>query len=340
MAKLGNVRQLNPKTAKLNPYETIFTFLEEKGQNSINTKKTYERSIRDFFRTMRNKELKDLNPEDLIFTKNQIKSYRVQLKNIYKGSTVNNAITAIKECYKELEDDGFDVHYSWFDVGRYNEKDSESWDSLTHSEIIEILTLLLPTRKGKEKALLVRLAYATAFRKTSLLTMKWDQIELIDGIYFVRVIGKGDKLSYKKISDELYEELMAHKANQKEGTEKIFQLTDKTIDRMMSFIVENMDFGTRRIVFHSFKNASIDEIALITNFDLKAMQQHGDHEDASTTLNSYVKKKNREDLVTVDINFKVPVEKLDELSHEELLALIKSVDRSTMIKVLKTGNLM
>jgi hypothetical protein len=131
---------------------------------------------------------------------------------------------------------------------------------------------------------------------------------------------------------------MAHKANTK--GDKIFAITPLTVSRMMNYIRENMDFGHRRIVFHSFKKASINEVNLISGGDLKAIQAHGDHTDVKTTLNSYLEDKKMEDLIAVDINTRVPLEKLQDMSKEELVQLIMSADRSTQIKLMKKAGFM
>lgn len=338
MAKLGNIVQLNSKKENKNVYATIHTYLTRRGQDSANTKKSYERSIRDFFRTMRNKEIEDLVEADLIFTKDQIESYQVALKEQYKGSTVNSTITAIRECYERLEDNGFDVSRSWFNLERYDEHDSVSYDTLTHSEVVQAIDIVSKTRKGSEKALLLRLAYATAFRKETLLTMKWNQIVEIDDVWYVKVMGKGNKWSHKKLSDDLYKSLMEFKEGSKK--EKIFELTKTTVNKMIDHIRKNMDFGERRIVFHSFKKASINEVNIISGGDIKAMQQHGDHANAGTTLNTYLAKKNLEELVVVDINTVIPVEHFDGMSKEELVGLVKGMDRNTIIKLLKRAGAM
>ncbi|MFQ3543622.1 tyrosine-type recombinase/integrase [Halobacillus rhizosphaerae] len=331
MAKLENIVHLNHKENH-NPYATILTFLNRKGQNSKNTRDTYERHIKDFFITMRNKNLKELVEEDLIFTKRQIEDYQIALKDNYKGATVNNSISALKECYKKLNDDGFPVESTWFDLERYDEHDSRSYDPFTHEEVIKVIQLVTPTRKGAEKALLVRLAYATAFRQKSLLNLKWKDIVEKNGVWYIKTLGKRNKWSHKKLSMDLYNTLMEHKTKSK--SEKIITLTKKTVQGMMDYIRSNMDFGDREIVFHSFKSASINEVEAITNGDVKAMQAHGDHSNFSTTFNNYVAKKQMEELVEVDINMKIPVEKFDELSQEELVSLIKSMDRNTQIKLL------
>jgi integrase len=326
------VVQFNPKNDK-NVWACIKTFLDRIEQNSKNTRDTYERAIRDFFRIMRNKDIEQLVEEDLIFSKPQIETYQVSLRNKFKATTVNNRISALKKCYTKLEDYGFDVKSSWFVLDRYKEYDKDSYDPMTHEEVIQSINLVSATRKGFEKGLLVRLAYATAFRRESLLELKWNDIVNRDGVWFVKTLGKGNEWDYKKISNDLYDELM----KQKEliGGDKVFQLTKKTVNKMMNYIRENIDFGDRTITFHSLKKSSINEVALITNYDLKAMQQQGNHANVTTTLNDYMAKKSLDDLVIVDINYHVPVEKFDDLSKEELVELIKNSDRSIQIKLLQ-----
>lgn len=335
MARLGNIVQINDAKISENPYSSIHTFLERKGQNSENTKDTYHRAIRDFFRTMRNKELNQLNQDDLIFTKNQIETYQIKLRSNYKSTTVNTTISAIKECYVKLEDDGFNVSSRWFELERYDEHDKESYDTLTHEEVLQAVELVSKTRKGDEKSLMLRVAYATAFRRASIQSLTWNDMFEKNGIFYIKTLGKGNKWSYKKLSSSLYNEIIEYgKKCGRSGDEKIFILTSRTIRVMMDYIRENMNFGGRWIVFHSFKKASIDEVNIITGGDIKAMQRHGDHANAMTTLNDYLSNKDMEDLVEVDTDREIPVDKFSELSHNELLELVMSMDRNTKIKML------
>lgn len=329
-----NVVQFNPKPDNdKNVWACMKTFLDRIEQNSPNTKETYERAIRDFFMTMRNKEVENLVEDDLIFTKPQVETYQVNLRKSFKSTTVNTKISAIKKCYTKLEDYGFDVKASWFDLERYDEYDKESYDPMTHEEIIKAINLVSTTRKGFEKGLMIRVAYATAFRKESIQNLTWKDIVNREGIWFLKTLGKGNKWSYKKISNDLYDELMKQK--ELVGGDKIFQLTDKTIRKMLDYIRKNIDFSDRKITFHSLKKSSINEVALITNYDLKAMQQQGDHANITTTLNDYMAKKNLDDLVIVDINYHVPVEEFENMSKEELINMLKSTDRSIQIKLLQ-----
>lgn len=328
----NNVVQLNIKNDK-NVWRCIKTFLDRAEQNSLNTRVAYEHSIREFFLTMRGKKLEDLIESDLYFTKPQIETYQVDMRNKFKSTTVNNKISALKKCYTKLEEYGFDVKTSWFTLERYKEYDKESYDPMTHEEIIKAINILSKTRKGFEKGLMIRVAYSTAFRKDSILNLKWTDIYNNEGVWFIKTIGKGNKLDNKKISNDLYEELMKQK--ELVGGEYIFRLTNKTINKMLAYIRENIDFGERKITFHSLKKSSINEVALITNYDIKAMQQQGNHASVTTTLNDYMAKKTLDDLIVVDINYKVPVEKFEELSKDELLDIIRNADRNIQIKLLQ-----
>lgn len=328
----NNVVMFNPNpNDDKNVYKAIRTFIDSK--ESANTRKNYEKHIRHFFKTMRNKDIEDLVEEDLIFTKLQIDNYYLELKKKYKGKTVNTTMACLRSLYQKLEDYEFPVKVSWFHVDRCDEHDTESYDTLSHDEVVKIIELVSKTRKGFTKALLIRIAYATAFRLSEILNLKWSDLIQRDGVWCLRALGKGNKWDIKKISPELYNLLMKHKENSK--SEYIIDLQKKSVEKMMKFIRENMDFGGRKIVFHSFRKASVDEVNLITQGNIKILQRHANHASVKTTLDTYTKKAELEDLVIVDIDYKIPEEKFDELTHEELLALVKSMDRNTKIKMLQ-----
>lgn len=330
-----NVIQFNTVDDK-NVWSCLSTFLSRAGQNSENTRMTYERAIRDFFIVMRNKDLEKLVESDLLFTKPQIETYQVNLKKQYKGTTVNNRMSALKKAYYKLEEYGFDVKSSWFDVERYDEHEKESYDSMTLAEVKEAVELVRGTRKGTEKSLFLEMAFATAFRKESLKNVTFADIYKHGDDWIVETIGKGNKKDSKKISDDLYDRVKEFKEESgRKDNEKIFVLTNKTIRGMMDYIRENIDFGRRNIVFHSLKKASINEVALKTGYDLKAMQAQGNHSNIATTLNFYMAEKNLDDMTVVDMNYNPPVEKFEDMSKEELLKMLRSAPRDVQVKLLK-----
>lgn len=327
-----NVIQFNIDDDK-NVWRCIKTFLDRVEQNSKNTRVSYEKAIRDFFLTMRGKKLEDLIEQDLIFKKPQIETYQVNLRNTFKATTVNSRMSGLKKCYTKLKEYEFNVNDSWFELDRYSEHEKDRYSPMTYNEVVKSMELVSKTRKGSEKKLLLRLAFATAFRKESLLNLKWTDLSYQDDVWVIKTLGKGNEWDYKKVSDGLYDELM----KQKEliDGEKIFQLTSKTVNKMMNHIRDNIDFGDRKITFHSLKKSSIDAVATLTNYDLKIMQRQGNHASITTTLNDYMENKKLDDLIVVDIDYNVPIEKVEELSKGKLVDLIKSLDRNSQVKLLK-----
>lgn len=314
-------------------YNSIMTFLNRKAQNSLNTSKTYRTAYKEFFLATRGKKLEDLTEQDLIFTTEEIENYQVELRERLKTSSVNTKMFALKSLYEKLQAWNYPVEPAWFDVESYDEFDKKGYDPMTHAEIVEAINIVSKTQQGKQKALLIRLAYATAFRRESLLQMKKTDIINRDGVWLVRVLGKGQRWDYKKITNDLHDELMARCA-EAEG-ERIFTLGKRTVNNMMKLIRSKIDFGERTIAFHSLKNSSVEEVRVITNNDLMAMQSHANHKDSKTTIDNYLAKKRVDDLVMVDINYHVPVEAFQELSHEELLELVMGAERNTQIRLLQ-----
>lgn len=311
--------------------------LKRKGQDSENTEKSYRKVIARFFKYKCGKDFKFLNPDDLETNRSYVVKYQTSLREQYKTSTVNHEMTILKRLYREFEENDLPVKSSWFDVERYKEYDTESYDTLSHDEVFEIIEYF--ENKGKknlQKALLVRIAYSTAFRRSTLLSLTPSNIIEREGIKYFKAYGKGNKLSYKIIDNTLSDIIDEHiKKNNIQDDEYIIQLTDRTVTRMMNEIRKQFDFGDRHIVFHSFKKASIDEVGRITGGDVKAMQIHGDHSSASTTLDSYVMRDTFEGLTPVSLESCSNVrEDLEAFSKEELLNAIEKLDRSSQFKLL------
>lgn len=316
-----------------NVYKAICSFLDSVGVESVNTKTTYETAIRDFFRNTRNKEIEFLTEDDLNFTYYEVEIYRNSLVENYKNSTINTKMVAVKRMFDKFARYEINVNTSAFDLQKLREYDTESYDMMTVEEVNRCMDIILPTRNGYAKSLLIKVAFSTALRKTVLLNLKWDNIIVNGDNYLIKTLGKGNKWSLKKIDKDLYTELMEYKAEV--GGEKVFNFSASTVQRMMDKINSEIDFGDRNITFHSFKKASIEEMGVQTNYDVKAMQRHGDHSDASTTMNIYLAQKNIENMPTISTDIKeVDLSPLNRLTKDELIDILSKVDREVQIKIL------
>ena len=335
----ANVIQFNSAQDK-NVWTCISTFFSRIEQNSKNTRVSYERSVRDFFEVTRGKSLEQLTEADLIFTKAEVERYQTRIKEQYKGTTVNNKMSAIKKVYSKLEDNEFDVRASWFDVDRYSEHEKVGYDPMTFEEVVKAVELVSGTRKGTEKALFIEMAFATGFRKESLKKVRFVDIYEHKGDWVIETLDKGNKKNFSKLSDELYDKIKKFQEEERKSkNDAIFQLTNKTIRGMMDYVRENIDFGRRNITFHSLKKASIEEVAIKTGYDLKAMQAQGNHSNIATTLNHYMSKKSVEDMIVVDLNYAPPVKEFEDMSKDELVEMLKKAPRDIQVKLLKQEGL-
>lgn len=331
---MSNIVQLSSVTSEKYIYGDMMIYFKRLSQESENTAKTYAKAVEHFFMTVRNKKLTEVSEADLNFSLREIEQYQMQLRKTMKASTVNTKMSAIKKTMNKMQGYGFDINTKLFELDRYNEHDSVSYDPMTTSEVLKAIEVVSKTRKGLEKSLFIKIAFSTAFRKESIQSLKWSDFSYENDYWTVKTLGKGNKWDKKKISDSLYNEIIEFKKTI-EDRDRVFTLSNSTIDTMMNLIRKEIDFGDKRIVFHSLKKSSIEEVGRMTNYDLKAMQAQGNHSNVSTTLNSYLSSRKIEDMITVDLDSEINLDPLKELTADALFLLIKNSDKSTQIKLLK-----
>lgn len=294
MSNLALVHTLPKKSV----YPQIMSYLNSISNESLNTKKTYLTALQMFFDATRHKTLENLTDDDLGYNLCEIEQYQQLLLRKYKRTTVNVKMNAVKKLFEKLHKYGLNVDLTAFDVKKVKVHDQESYGSLNPQEMDAIIKFLVDQGKVQQ-SLLVRLAYETAFRKTSMLDLTWGNFTERAGDVLVRCVGKGNVIDTKRITKTLYQDLLDNKTDDN----KVFTFSSSTVQRMMDSINEHFDFGDRSITFRSFKKASIEEVGRLTNNDLKLMQRHGNHASVTTTLTSYLSRKDVEDLVIVDSTF-------------------------------------
>lgn len=312
--------------------DAITTFLNRIAQDSIATAKNYQGHIKQFFRITRKKELNQLLLNDLKYTLMEVEEYQTNLRDKYKTSTVNAKMSAIKVLFTKLDNYDFDINIKAFNVDSYKVYDSKKWDALTKEEINTLIPMVMRTQHGYEKVLAIKIAYATAFRSASILAIKKSDLSIRGTSYCVSTVGKGMKKDIKKIPKSLYDTLIEF-SECTEGN-RLLTINKNHLQDMMNFINESMDFGERRIVFHSFKKTSIGEMGIITGGNIKAMQHHGAHSSAKTTLDNYMPDTDFENSVVIDFDNEMDISILDGLSKDELLKLIKMSDKGTQFKII------
>lgn len=304
--------------------EDIKTFFRK--FESKHTQKNYERSIRNFFMWYRNKSLEMLNVDDLKVRNADILNYRNFLKEHeadYAHVTINNYIAAIQSLYEFLEINEYNVNSKYVKVDPLSD-DGEHAGALYLDEAERMAKLVHSDRKqGQEKSAFIRMAYTTSFRKSSLRNLEWTDIKFNSngGFYDVYIVGKGGKKHVMPISIDLYNELLKIKERpyyKKYGDNKIFHLSNTTIQNMMDTLKEKMGIPPERnIVFHSLRNVA-------ASFgSLEEAKKHLNHSNISTTEKSYRHiNEDRSDSLSLRIEEKIDDAVFEMLTREELLELI------------------
>lgn len=318
-------------------WNDIGIFLKKKENKSDNTRKSYEKTLEDFFMWLTGKRLEDLLPDDLHIKNKDVVQYQNFLKDKgNKNSTVNARIGAIRSFYKFLGANEYDVNNSIFsDLDRYDEdEDSCGAGELTLEEVQQMIEILKnDPYKGLEKSLLIMLGATTSFRKSSLLALRWSDIyhSEKENLYIISTYLKRKKDS-KPITPEQYEQLLQIK---KPNQDKIFTLSPTTIQSMMSKLKKELNMDeSRNVCFHSLKSVAIGFASTVMK-DMNAAQIQGGHKTMQTTKKFYIKANRRfGNMPGLKMWEKIDINILEQLTKEKLIDLIKK-DKAIQIKLIQ-----
>lgn len=298
------------KVSQLNDYEVyenIIAFLDEfdqktndKRQNrnmeKSNTRISYEKNLREFFKITLNKDIEHLKEEDLNFKKRDIISYRKQLQqNGNSNSTVNQKMASIKSCMVFLNSE-HSVNVAAFELKRLDETtNSYGIINQTEAELFAETAFQTEREKNYLKKMLILVAIRTSFRLDELLNLKWSNFEYIDGVYKVAIRGKRNKLVTNAISANLYNQLLGLKELNKQSKwngnpEIIFQISTDSVNNMMDRLRKRLNIDpSRNVVFHSFRKVAINWELETTGRVDKAAQQ-GNHSSIDVMYKNYIDK--------------------------------------------------
>lgn len=315
-------------------FESIELFLSIKRSKSENTYKSYYNFYKEFFMYVLNKELNELIWSDILkINYKNILMYRKYLLD--KGNvnrTVNNKVIALRSLWRHLKRDNRDIDEFVLDIDPLNEITVDTrYGSLTQEELKALLDFC---DKQKNKSLIKRLyfefAFITTLRKQCILDLKWKNIkQKIDNktgkkVWVVCSWDKGTEIT-KGITDGFYEKISLLKNLATNPNDNVFQISDKTLAKTLHEFVESHGIDKdRNIVLHSLKGTSIDKIWNDTK-DILSCSAAANHKNPMTTYNTYIGKNKG---ITEGSSYTMyesvkGIEKLEVLSREELLGLIK-----------------
>jgi integrase len=279
------------------------------------------------------KQIEQLKPENLPIKFAKFVDYQTHLRNSdYNNSTINNMIASVQSLYTFLERNEHNVNADKLKIKALIEN-PEHAGSLHPNEAEIMAQTVLKQRKGKEKAALIRMAYTSSFRKSSLLSMSYDDILIEDDCYVARVLIKGGKYHKVPIPTEIYMELLSLKEldyYKKYTDNKIFHLRPKAIQAMMDSLKQELNIPeSRNIVFHSFRNS-----ALKASLSLEEAANQLGHSNLNTTRDSYDnEKKDYSNMPSMRMHSKIPDDVFQSLTKDDLIHLILEEDSGVLMRM-------
>ncbi|MFC8688176.1 tyrosine-type recombinase/integrase [Brevibacillus porteri] len=330
-------------------HSTITSFLEYKGDRSINTQKAYEKDIKLFFMYARGKELPLLEESDLNFSPEDVIKYRNHLRRLkkkssdeakYKNKSINRMIDSLRSLYDFLERCKYDVDKSAFALDDLPENDSEEIGYLTLEELEQMVELAKTLPNGLQKSLLIELGWKTSIRMDALLSITWKDFKKVkDDIWLVRAVDKGNEVREMPITDEFYNRILILKGDAS-LTDRVFQMGSTTVFETVETLKKLIGITEdRRVSFHSVRKFLID--LMVEYGDLKAAMAQSGHKNIQTLWNHYAKKqKDYEAMAGIMIERRYNEAALEEVSKEELLAIIKAdgLVKNRVLMTLARGN--
>jgi site-specific recombinase XerD len=315
------------------------------GEELQSTAEAYERDIKRFFKLMWGKNLDQLEIEDLYILPSDIEKYQTYLVNMgLKSNTVDRNINAVRSLYNYFEENEYRYKYEdeWVyitskifkGIKRVDIDDKSSYGTFAHDEMMEMIELAKTLDNGETKSLAIELASVTSFRLEAIANINKSDFFFKNNTWVARVFDKKVE-NVKAIRTDLYDRLMANA----EGRENLFDCTARTLQRTVDQLIDMMglDKKERNLTFHSIKKYGINEVAMMTKGDMKAISLQGNHSSFETTMKYYLAyTEDYSKMPCLQIGQPIDTTPLNSLTKEQLIELINSSSRSTQYELLNS----
>lgn len=318
-------------------FESISAYLMKVKRRSEHTRYNYEVAIRRFFMWYKGKTLEELEVDDLTILNEQMIMYQAYLLDDYGYgyNYVNALVTPVVTLYEHLSRNRYNVRAEDVRLDKLPD-DGESYGKLTVKEAETMAQLAMKQKKGQEKATLIRVAYTTSFRKSSLLHIKWSDMYLDTNSqnYVVKIIGKGNKKHSRPLSPDLYNEMLKIKEQtyyERYDDDFVFHLSENTIQAMMNNLKSEMNISEdRNIVFHSFRNVAANYIKE-TGGDIEEIRSQLGHSNYASLKHYMSDDEDYANMAGIRMLEDIDENILEKLNKEELLQIFNKQSESIKI---------
>lgn len=254
------------------------------------TVQTYTRAIRQFNKWTRANGI--MQP-----TKEDIKTYREELKERCKPTTVQSYIMAIKQFFKWTEEEGIYPNIAKNVKGVKLDTEHKK-DELTAAQVKKLLgSIDRTTLKGKRDYAMIALMATTGMRTVEIERANITDMRTLADFTALYYQGKGraERAEFKKIADPVEEAIRDYLNARKESdeTQPLFisianrnygeRMTTKSISRAVKDRLVAAGFNSPRWTAHSLRHTAAT-LSLLNGASIEEVQQMLDHTDINTTM--------------------------------------------------------
>lgn len=308
---------------------------------SNNTSSGYKRVIVDFFQMTINKSVEDVSREDLerLLPAVVERQYTKELLNKgYKQSTIISYLKIVGIFMRELE---INEVYSGFNYQKLITKslsngrlrdDSVRRERMTISDYDECLNWLQNIKQFSKRYEYKRIGYVNVLKfmfvtgiriSATFENAKWSDIKRSEDFigqqgWTAYVVDKGNRVTPKPISDEFYEEL---RSDMYKGNDDALIFDGLSKQGFATLLREFNEYAGRELTPHSIRVGAATKVYGLTK-DLVLTQRFLGHQDPKETV-KYIREEDRFNSGSSILSSEIDMSIVDDLSHEELLNIIK-----------------
>lgn len=257
---------------------------------SPRTVETYSKAIKQFFRYLQGKGIKQPQREDIV-------AYREYLSKDHKPTTVQSYLAAVKLFFQWTEQEKIYPNIAQRVKGAKLDTEHKK-DYLTKKQVSQLLKAIdRSTLKGKRDYAMLSLMVTTGLRTVSIINANVEDIRAAGDATALYYKGKGhqEKATYVKLAAPVEEAIRDYlKARGRaDGKEPLFtsiahrnnggRMTTRSISRVAKDRLVDIGLDSDRLTAHSFRHTAAT-LNLLNGGTVEETQQLLDHKNINTTL--------------------------------------------------------
>lgn len=256
---------------------------------SPKTVQTYTRAIRQFWKFIADREIAQPTRDDVV-------SFRDELKEGHKPSTVQNYITAVRLFFQWTEQEGLYPNIAQHIKGAKLSKDHKK-DYLTSSQVKSVLSdIERGSVQGRRDYAIFALMVTGGLRDIEVHRANIEDLRTLGDSTVLYLQGKGreERAEYVKVPAEVEKAIRSSLADRKNlaGDQPLFislsnnskggRISTRSISGIVKSSLVNAGYDSERLTAHSLRHTAVT-LSLLGGNSLQEVQQFARHSNIATT---------------------------------------------------------